>query len=103
MLLLLGGRGKRLSPAPLVEAVAKRGALAFLFGEIEEELAHALLERCLPFVRCGSMEKAIEYAMSEACPGDTVLLSPAATSYDAYRDFEERGDVFRHLVNQRKG
>ena len=103
VLLLLGGRGKRLSPAPLIEAVAKRGALAFLFGEIEEELAHALLERCLPFVRCGSMEKAVEHAMSEACPGDTVLLSPAATSYDAYRDFEERGDVFRHLVNQRKG
>lgn len=99
LLLLLGGRGKRLSLEPLTEAITAKGAVSFLFGEMEEELSHALLEKCLPFVRCGSMEKAVKRAMLEACPGDTVLLSPAATSYDAFADFEARGDAFRDLVN----
>lgn len=103
VLVLLGGRGKKLSYDPLCDALSAKGALAFLFGECETELAHALTSRCLPFVRGGSMEHALELAMQEAKSGDAVLLSPAATSYDAYADFEARGDAFSHLVNTKKG
>lgn len=102
VLLLLGGRGKHLPTEPLTQAISKVGAISFLFGETEEEFSHALAERHLPYTRCGNMEDAVAHAMIEAKRGDTVLLSPAATSYDAFRDFEERGDAFRKLVNLSK-
>ena len=48
--------------------------------------------------RCKSLEHAVEAAVGIAQPGDVVLLSPGGTSFDAYRDFEERGEHFRQLV-----
>lgn len=101
LLVLLGGRGKHLSYAPLCDALAASDARAFLFGEAEEEMACALGERGIPFARCGSMEGALDAAQGEATAGDTVLLSPAATSFDAFIDFEQRGDAFRALVNKK--
>jgi UDP-N-acetylmuramoylalanine--D-glutamate ligase len=47
---------------------------------------------------CGTLERAVEAAAAEAKPGEVVLLSPACASFDAFRDFEERGDRFRELV-----
>jgi UDP-N-acetylmuramoylalanine--D-glutamate ligase len=46
----------------------------------------------------GTLERAVQIADSVAQPGDVVLLSPGGTSFDAYRDFAERGDHFRQLV-----
>ena len=101
LLVLLGGRGKCLSYEPLCDALASSDTKAFLFGEAEEEMACALSVRGLPYLRCGRMENAFDSAEREAATGDTVLLSPAATSYDAFLDFEERGNLFRTLVNQK--
>lgn len=100
ILLLLGGRGKKLSADPLTAALQGMDAFCFLFGEAEAELALAVKESGRPYLRCGSMENAFRAAKAEAKKGDTVLLSPAATSYDAYVDFEERGEHFRKLVNE---
>ena len=99
VLLLLGGRGKRLPLAPL-EGVVRRAKKVYLFGETQAENAAFLKERALPCLACGSMEGALFAAYTEAERGDTVLLSPAATAYDAFRDYEERGDVFRRLVSE---
>ncbi len=101
ILLLLGGRGKKLTPAPLTAALRETDAFCFLFGETEEEFARAAKEAGRPYLRCESMENAFRAAKAEAKAGDTVLLSPAATSYDAYVDFEERGEHFRKLVNEK--
>ncbi len=46
----------------------------------------------------GTLERAVEHAGSLAHPGEIVLLSPACASYDQFRNFEERGDAFRRLV-----
>jgi UDP-N-acetylmuramoylalanine--D-glutamate ligase len=46
----------------------------------------------------GTLERAVETAAAEAGPGEVVLLSPACASFDAFKDFEERGDRFRELV-----
>jgi len=48
--------------------------------------------------RCAILEEAIRVAAKEAEPGDVVLLSPGGTSFDAFRDFVERGQRFRELV-----
>ncbi len=102
LLVLLGGRGKGLSLSPLCDALAACDAVAFLFGETEEEMAKALGARALPYLRCETMARAFFAAECEAKAGDTVLLSPAATSFDAFLDFEERGDAFRALVNTKE-
>ena len=47
---------------------------------------------------CETLERAVGEAAAEAEPGDTVLLSPACASFDQFRDFEQRGDKFRELV-----
>ena len=48
--------------------------------------------------RCATLEEAVEVAAREAEPGDVVLLSPGGTSFDAFRDFVERGKRFREIV-----
>ena len=100
LLLLLGGRGKGLSFAPLLSAVAGRRVRAFLFGEAEDEIAAALAPSDCGALRCGTLALAFAAAHAEAVAGDTVLLSPAATSYDAFADFEARGECFRTLVSE---
>ena len=46
----------------------------------------------------GTLERAVETTAAESEPGDVVLLSPACASFDAFKDFEQRGDRFRELV-----
>jgi UDP-N-acetylmuramoylalanine--D-glutamate ligase len=48
--------------------------------------------------QCQTLERAVGEAAAEAESGDTVLLSPACASFDQFRDFEDRGDTFKRLV-----
>jgi UDP-N-acetylmuramoylalanine--D-glutamate ligase len=96
LLLLLGGRAKGESFEPLASAARDRVKRAFLVGEAAPELADALGD--VPHEVDGDLETAVRAAAATAVPGDVVLLSPACASYDQFRDFEERGDAFRRLV-----
>ena len=96
LLLLLGGRAKGESFEPLASAGRDRVKRVFLVGEAAPELADALGD--LPHEIDGDLETAVRAAAAAAVPGDVVLLSPACASYDQFRDFEERGDAFRRLV-----
>jgi UDP-N-acetylmuramoylalanine--D-glutamate ligase len=85
------------------EALARcRGIV--LFGEAGELLERALRSqpntRNVPVIRDADLEQAVATASELAQPGDVVLLSPACTSYDAYDNFERRGEHFRMLVGQ---
>ena len=95
--MILGGRGKHESYAPLVAAF-KDGDRAYLVGEAAEEIAQALGVTGVPFTHAGTLENAVDQAAAAAAPGDVVLLSPACASFDQFRDFEARGDAFRALV-----
>jgi UDP-N-acetylmuramoylalanine--D-glutamate ligase len=94
---ILGGQAKGSDFGELREPLASRARAAYLIGEAEEQLAREL-DGAVPLRRCGDLERAVAFAREAAQPGDTILLSPACTSFDQYSDFEERGEHFRRLA-----
>jgi UDP-N-acetylmuramoylalanine--D-glutamate ligase len=70
---------------------------AYLIGEAAPLFAPILAPR-LPVTVSGNLDRAVAAAAAAAVAGDTVLLSPACASYDQFRDFEDRGNAFRRLV-----
>ena len=96
IVLVAGGRGKGESFEPLASASRGRVKHALLIGETADELAQALAG--VPHERLGTLEAAVAAAAREAASGDVVLLSPAAASFDQFRDFEHRGEEFKRLV-----
>jgi UDP-N-acetylmuramoylalanine--D-glutamate ligase len=96
--LILGGRGKGTGYEALRAPVAATCAAVYLIGETADELAAALDGVPVPVERAGDLERAVAAARAAAQPGEVVLLSPACTSFDQYRDFEARGEHFRAIV-----
>jgi UDP-N-acetylmuramoylalanine--D-glutamate ligase len=94
---ILGGLGKNESYAELAADLRARGAHAYLIGAAADELAAAL---DVPVERSDDLETAVRAAAAAAKPGEIVLLSPAAASYDQFDDFEHRGNEFRRLVEE---
>ncbi|MFM8520479.1 MAG: UDP-N-acetylmuramoyl-L-alanine--D-glutamate ligase [Solirubrobacterales bacterium] len=96
--LILGGRGKGEDYAALADPVAESCIAVYLVGENADEIGSALGASGVELVRSGDLPAAVDAAARTSRPGETVLLSPAAASFDQFRDFEERGDRFRSLV-----
>jgi len=95
--LILGGSGKGEDFAPLAAALGPNVKSVHLIGETAGELAAAI-----PQARyAGDLATAL--GSIEAQPGEIVLLSPACASYDQFRDFEDRGEEFRRLVENLTG
>jgi UDP-N-acetylmuramoylalanine--D-glutamate ligase len=90
--LILGGSRKGEDFAPLAAAIGPNVRSVHLIGETAQELAGVMPEA----ERDGNLASAL--AAIDARPGEVVLLSPACASYDQFRDFEERGEEFRRLV-----
>ncbi len=95
--LLLGGRHKGEPYARLAAAAAGRCRAVVAYGEAGD-LVEADLGPLLHVVRAGPFAEVIETARRLARPGDAVLLSPACSSYDQFRNYEERGATFRAAV-----
>jgi UDP-N-acetylmuramoylalanine--D-glutamate ligase len=95
--LILGGRGKNESYAPLAEALGPQDR-AYLIGEAADAIAADLAGAGVGHVVVGDLESAVAQASGAATDGEIVLLSPACASFDQFRDFEARGDVFRALI-----
>jgi UDP-N-acetylmuramoylalanine--D-glutamate ligase len=97
--IVLGGSRKGASFDALARAARERGVLnAYLIGESAPEIAAALEREGVPYVVSGDLETAVHAAAADAEPGEVVLLSPACASFDQFRDYEDRGERFRALV-----
>jgi UDP-N-acetylmuramoylalanine--D-glutamate ligase len=96
--LIAGGRAKQESFEPLVEAVRERCLAVYLIGEAAERLAKELGPAGVELIEAGTLDRAVAAASADAEAGQVVLLSPACASFDAFKDFEQRGDRFRELV-----
>ena len=77
-------------------------AVAYTIGEAGPAFAD-LLNGSVPVERCGTLAEAVNRAAARAQAGDVVLLSPACASFDQFRNFEERGEMFRQFVAQATG
>ena len=101
LILIAGGRDKGTDLSDWVTAVRTLSRGAVLYGEAKSRFRSAL-EGLVPLKIANSFEQAIEMAHSWAEPGDTVLLSPACSSYDLFPNFEVRGERFKELVRALK-
>jgi UDP-N-acetylmuramoylalanine--D-glutamate ligase len=98
---ILGGSDKGESFADLLEPVAERCSACYLLGETADRMA-AELEPATAYgvelIHCADLADAVHLATATATTGDVVLLSPACASFDAFENFEQRGERFRELV-----
>ncbi len=98
VILLLGGRHKGEPYTALAEPLARVGGRVLAYGEAAP-LVQADLEGTVTVERLGSsFEEVIQRARDLARPGDVVLLSPACSSFDMFRNYEERGAEFKRLA-----
>lgn len=97
--LVAGGKDKLGSYGALVEALAKKGRAAVLLGEAGPRLAEAI-GHTVPIEHAKTMEGAVFRAFRMARPGDAVLLSPACSSLDMFKNYSERGDRFTEAVER---
>jgi len=95
--LIAGGRAKETDLSFAKDLLVKQVSRLYLIGEASEAMQAAWVDsvECLP---CETLEQAVCAAWESAEPGDTVLLSPACTSFDQFRSFNERGELFAREV-----
>jgi len=99
VVLIAGGRDKGGSYEPLAQVMRQVGRGAVVIGEAGPKLREALAP-VVPVEMVGSMEEAVTQAATMARSGDAVLLSPACSSFDMFRNYEHRAEVFRAAVKQ---
>lgn len=97
VVLIAGGRDKLGSYGPLVEALRARGRGLVVLGEAGPRIADAAAG-VVDVARARDMTDAVARARELARPGDAVLLSPACSSFDMFRDYKHRGDEFVRAV-----
>ncbi|MDI6849278.1 MAG: UDP-N-acetylmuramoyl-L-alanine--D-glutamate ligase [Candidatus Saccharicenans sp.] len=98
IVLILGGRDKGGDFSPLRRALKNRVKKILLIGEAREKINKALAG-VFPLEEASTFRELVAKAYQAARPGDLVLLAPACTSWDMFRNFEERGRLFKKEVN----
>lgn len=99
LVLIAGGRNKGLDVAPLARAIARRATALVAIGETADELVQLTRKEGLTSaVVAADLADAVRRAAAAATPGSVVLLSPGFTSFDMFRDYEDRGRRFKAAV-----
>jgi len=105
IVLLCGGRDKHLPWEEAARLIVERVSHLILFGEMAD-LVKAQISKLksprskLEVHEAGTLENAVKVAAQVVQPGDVVLLAPGGTSFDAFKDFAERGDKFAEYINE---
>jgi UDP-N-acetylmuramoylalanine--D-glutamate ligase len=97
IILIAGGLDKGGDYAPLRRPLGEKVKLAIFNGTARDKMA-AALEGSTQIESFATLREAVEHAARAARPGDTVLLSPACSSFDQFKDYAERGNVYKELV-----
>lgn len=102
VILIAGGKDKGIPYDDLGKPLAEKVKILILIGKTADKIEAALKnhENNVKIIRCKTYEEVVNTAHSLAKDGDTVILSPASTSFDMFKNFEERGNLFKELVNK---
>jgi UDP-N-acetylmuramoylalanine--D-glutamate ligase len=92
--LIAGGEGKGQDFGPLAAPVRNHARAVLLIGRAAPLLRAALADTQVPLLDCASLEDAVALAAQTARTGDAVLLSPACASFDMFRNYGHRSEVF---------
>ncbi len=98
VVVILGGDGKGQDFAPLAAPVTRHARAVVLIGRDAPLIQQALDGTGVALVHVGTMDDAVQQAMQRAHPGDAVLMSPACASFDMFRNYGHRAEVFRAAV-----
>lgn len=98
IILIAGGVDKGAPYTPWIASFIKQVKYVFAIGQAAEKIKIDL-QKAVPVEICSSFEEAILKASQQAKSGQIVLLSPGCSSYDMFRDYAERGDKFKNIVN----
>ncbi|MGA2270944.1 MAG: UDP-N-acetylmuramoyl-L-alanine--D-glutamate ligase [Bryobacteraceae bacterium] len=96
---ILGGKDKGLDYSPLRAPLAAKARAVLLIGAAAAKIS-SQLQGAAPLVDSGTLDRAVAHAYANGQPGDTILLAPACASFDQFKSFEHRGEVFKQIVNQ---
>ncbi|MDP6180193.1 MAG: cyanophycin synthetase, partial [Desulfatiglandales bacterium] len=99
LILIAGGRHKGGNYSPLVRAASGRVRHAIFLGEAKQLLAKSF-EGIIPFHLAQNMKDAVSQAFFSSRPKDVVLLAPACSSFDMFRDYAHRGHIFKEEVER---
>ena len=105
IILIAGGYDKNLDYEPLAKPIVDKVKTLILIGQTAGkifEVVKAELEnqnKQLPIYMCNSLEETVTLAKKVSKKGDVVLFSPASASFDMFKDFADRGNKFKNLVN----
>lgn len=100
VVLIAGGDGKGQDFTPLAPAVAQHARAVVLIGRDAGMIARALAGCGVPLVRAHDMDDAVQAAFNASRPGDAVVLSPACASYDMFRNYVHRAEIFVQAVTR---
>ena len=102
--MIAGGKDKGIPYDEIGPAICQKVKTLILIGKTADKIDEAVTKAGgnVPVIRCESYEEVVNTARSIAKEGDTVLLSPASTSFDMFANFEERGNLFKKLVCELK-
>jgi len=99
MVMVCGGSDKHLDFSPLRDLVKKKVKKMIVIGQTREQLRKTFAD-VVPVEVCDSLSQAVETAKRAASSGDCVILSPMCASFDMFKDYEDRGRIFKELVNK---
>lgn len=99
LIIILGGDGKGADFSPLIAPLKQYARAALILGQDADKIA-ATLQGALPLYRVANLNEAVQKASELALAHDIVLLSPACSSLDMFKNYEARGDEFTHCVKE---
>lgn len=102
VILIAGGKDKGIEYDALGPVLAEKVKTLILIGATSDKIYESLLKtgKTVPTLRPRTYEEAVMMAKNEAVEGDVVILSSASTSFDMFKNFEERGNLFKKLVSE---
>ncbi len=99
VILIAGGRDKGLDFSLIADLICRRTKALILFGEAKDKIRQIFNAR-LPIAEAPDLVGAVRLAFSQSRAGDCILFSPMCSSFDMFRDYEHRGEVFREAVKK---